>query len=220
MFNKYCIYFNINCAYAIWLTDIFILDLLILHRSTCSLTISGSHLQWSTFFKAAVFQLQTFVVIFFHGIDLILPHQVQPYIHWMTLFLLKKSSCNNAFFIIYSFFFSKTDGSARIYSHQLWHCLCWRHIFIDSLSFDDINCSHSFFYGTVIILKNCHYLEQSIISSGLSFEKQIWENQLQFCFFKWACLFHRTSCSNFCLKGALLNAEKQLQPSIVNFTSA
>ena len=30
-----------------------------------------------------------------------------------------------------------------------------------------------FFYGTVIILKNCHYLEQSIISSGLSFEKQI-----------------------------------------------
>ena len=175
MFNKYCIYFNINCAYAIWLTDIFILDLLILHRSTCSLTISGSHLQWSTFFKAAVFQLQTFVVIFFHGIDLILPHQVQPYIHWMTLFLLKKSSCNNAFFIIYSFFFSKTDGSARIYSHQLWHCLCWRHIFIDSLSFDDINCSHSFF------LWYCHYFKKLSLFGAIHYIKWIvfWKANLR-----------------------------------------
>ena len=215
MLNEYCIYFNINCAYAIWLTDIFILDLLILHRSTCSLTISGSHLQWSTFLSTTNICSH----FLFHGIDLILPHQVQPSIHWMTLFLLKKSSCNNTFFIIYSFFSKQMVQKGYIVTNYDIVFAEGMYLLIVCLLMTSIVAIH-FFYGTVIILKNCHYLEQSIISSGLSFEKQIWENQLQFCFFKWACLFHRTSCSNFCLKGALLNAEKQLQPSIVNFTRA
>ena len=74
----------------------------------------------------------------------------------------------------------------------------------DILFFDDINCSHSFFY--VIISRE--YLKQSILSRVL-------------------CVFHNTNTSYplcqvdcVCFKGTVLNAEKHLQPPIVNFTAA
>ena len=93
-----------------------------------------------------------------------------------------------------------------------------------------------FFYGSVIILRQ--HLKRSIcqghyvyfitlvatihvVASGLWLIKEhlndmpymfIWGKLLQPCSFKGACLFHRTSCTNICLKTTVLNALKYLQP--------
>ena len=74
--------------------------------------------------------------------------------------------------------------------------------------FPKTNCTHQLYQKDVFTSRNF----KGIVFFG--------GKQLQSFFFKSVRLFHRTSCSNFCLKGTMLNAEKHLQPSSVNFTTA
>ena len=82
--------------------------------------------------------------------------------------------------------------------------------------------SNPFVKDTVFISQ--HFLESSIITSDLWLIWGnlkgifIWVKPLQPCCFKGVYLFHRTSCSNLCLKSIVLNARKHFQLSHLNMT--
>ena len=56
-----------------------------------------------------------------------------------------------------------------------------------------------------------HYNQRSVLDSRKVEEYVFWGKPLQVCCFKGVYLFLRTSCNNFCLKSAVLNAQKTLK---------
>ena len=101
----------------------------------------------------------------------------------------------------------------------------WRHDFQPSIFsmivslFHGSTLSDPYVKDTVFISQ--HFLQPSIITNcqWLIREKPfIWGKPSQLCSFKSACLFHRTSCSNFCLKSTVSSAQKPLQQSLFILT--
>ena len=85
---------TINCTYKKNLTDLFKADfylkgVLAAIRFSCTIIFSGGHLQWSIIFNGAVFllskhlQSSLFYRYWFNS-----QVQLQPFIRWITLFLL------------------------------------------------------------------------------------------------------------------------------------
>ena len=87
---------------------------------------------------------------------------------------------------------------------------------ITVLLFHGITWSDPYVKGTVSLSQ--HLLQPSILLQAVYgwFKRNwmvfIWGKPLEPCSFKGAYLFHRTSCSNTCLKSAVLNVGKYLQP--------
>ena len=88
--------------------------------------------------------------------------------------------------------------------------MIWRHQFESSISsmvlplfhgstWSDPLCQgHCVYFATIVA--TIHYNQPFIDSRKMKGTVFIWGKQLLPCYFKGASLFHRTSCSNFCLQ--------------------
>ena len=168
-----------------------------------TLSILEEHLQpcivyiqciWQTFLSKAYCYFKGALAVMYLSGTIIIPGGC---LQWSSFFEGYCVSLKQALAVI-SFFKGIESIHHSSCRHQVHDTSGFRHEYKD--------CSHSFFprYRHLTVVEAIHNDKCSVYFTKLMVAIH----------YKGPCLFHRTSCSNVCLKSTVLNVRKRLQPSL------